>query len=115
MARACAKTSQILGMCVDLLQLSFDLFQPVLFQKPFDVVIEASVLVLMDVHAHQCKTEVIGMLGGQYLEEQGRLQVTMAQPCDSLSTHVQCEMDPGECVPVIVVGCISVTWCNVTF
>ena len=52
-----------------------------------------SCLIIMDVHAHVAKTEVIGMLGGHYSD--GRLCVTMAIPCNSISTGMQCEMDPG--------------------
>lgn len=47
----------------------------------------------MDVHAHIAKTEIIGMLGGQF--EDGKLHVSMAVPCNSISTGMQCEMDPG--------------------
>ena len=50
----------------------------------------------MDAHAHLAKTEVIGLLGGRYLRETGKLHITRAEPCDSLSTGLQCEMDPGE-------------------
>ena len=58
--------------------------------------IEYSGLLTMDVHAHLSKTEVIGLLGGEYSSERGELHVTMAEPCDSISTGMQCEMDPGE-------------------
>ena len=85
-----------------------------MFQKPFDVVIEASVLVILDVHAHQCKTEVIGMLGGKYQEEENKLIIDMAMPCDSLSTHLQCEMDPvsqsQSCVYIMSKGRSVVGW-----
>ena len=50
---------------------------------------------VMDVHAHISKTEVIGMLGGEYCSDQGVLDIRMAVPCNSLSTGMQCEMDPG--------------------
>ena len=60
------------------------------------MVIEYSALLVMDVHAHLSKTEVIGLLGGEYSSEEGELHVTTAQPCDSISTGMQCEMDPGE-------------------
>ena len=59
------------------------------------MVVESAALVVMDTHAHLSKTEVIGLLGGRYLREQGRLHITRAEPCDSLSTGMQCEMDPG--------------------
>ena len=58
--------------------------------------VESCALVTMDVHAHMSKTEVIGLLGGEYSESEARLLVTMAVPCDSLSTGMQCEMDPGQ-------------------
>ena len=48
----------------------------------------------MDVHAHVAKTEVIGMLGGQFSD--GRLCITMSIPCNSTNTGMQCEMDPGK-------------------
>ncbi|XP_063408266.1 histone H2A deubiquitinase MYSM1-like [Mytilus trossulus] len=59
---------------------------------PIGVEIYNSCLVIMDVHAHVSKTEVIGMLGGQCCG--GTLSVTMAIPCNSTSTGMQCEMDP---------------------
>ena len=49
----------------------------------------------MDIHAHISRTEVIGMLGGQYDEQAARLVITLAIPCKSISTGMQCEMDPG--------------------
>ena len=62
--------------------------------------VESSALIVMDVHAHISKTEVIGLLGGQYNQEQRALHITIAQPCNSLSTGMQCEMDPGmEIIP----------------
>lgn len=49
----------------------------------------------MDVHSHLSKTEVIGLLGGEYSKHTGLLQIQVAEPCESLSTGMQCEMDPG--------------------
>ena len=63
---------------------------------PFHVELNKSALIVMDIHAHICKTEVIGMLGGTYCCDQGKLTVSMATPCNSISTGMQCEMDPGE-------------------
>ncbi|KAL3868667.1 hypothetical protein ACJMK2_041445 [Sinanodonta woodiana] len=63
-------------------------------QPPFAVEIDRVALMVMDMHAHISKTEVIGMLGGRYCQEQGTLKITMATPCNSLSTGMQCEMDP---------------------
>jgi protein MYSM1 len=53
----------------------------------------------MDIHAHLCTTEVMGMVGG-YLEPapvpgaRAVLHITCALPCDCVSTGFQCEMDP---------------------
>jgi len=38
---------------------------------------------------------VIGLLGGHYNKERCELAIMTAEPCDSLSTSMQCEMDPG--------------------
>lgn len=67
-----------------------------LFQAPFLVEIHCSALIVMDIHSHISKTEVIGMLGGKFCLEQGKLTITMAIPCNSISTGMQCEMDPGK-------------------
>ncbi|XP_060569402.1 deubiquitinase MYSM1-like [Ruditapes philippinarum] len=70
--------------------LSFDDENP----APFLVEIHCSALIVMDIHSHISKTEVIGMLGGKFCAEQGKLIITMATPCNSISTGMQCEMDP---------------------
>ena len=67
-----------------------------LFQAPYSISISTTALVVMDTHAHLAKTEVIGLLGGHYDGELGELVIMTAEPCDSLSTSMQCEMDPGE-------------------
>lgn len=63
-------------------------------QEPFTLRICADALVLIDMHSHVCKTEVIGLLGGTYNEEEGALTVRIAEACRSVSTGTQCEMDP---------------------
>ncbi|XP_076873372.1 histone H2A deubiquitinase MYSM1 [Brachyhypopomus gauderio] len=63
-------------------------------QEPFRVIVCAEALVVMDVHAHVSMGEVIGLLGGSYSEEEKVLKVCAAEPCNSLSTGLQCEMDP---------------------
>ncbi|GAB1288641.1 Deubiquitinase MYSM1 [Apodemus speciosus] len=91
-------------------------------QEPFQVKVAAEALLMMDLHAHLSMAEVIGLLGGRYSEadkilEEGedsaslsysyftreKLQlkagvyaslVCAAEPCNSLSTGLQCEMDP---------------------
>ena len=49
----------------------------------------------MDFHAHLARTEVIGLLGGLFDPEHRRLHVRTVFPCNSLSTGLQCEMDPA--------------------
>ncbi len=65
----------------------------------------------MDTHAHMATTEVhlllfcwfycslclykvLGLLGGSYDHTAHHLHVAIAIPCDSISSTVQCEMDP---------------------
>uniref|UniRef100_A0A8C2CGV0 Myb-like, SWIRM and MPN domain-containing protein 1 n=1 Tax=Cyprinus carpio TaxID=7962 RepID=A0A8C2CGV0_CYPCA len=47
-----------------------------------------------ELHAHVSMGEVIGLLGGAYEEEEKVLKICAAEPCNSLSTGLQCEMDP---------------------
>ncbi|KAG9282698.1 histone H2A deubiquitinase MYSM1 isoform X1 [Astyanax mexicanus] len=63
-------------------------------QEPFQVIVCAEALVVMDVHAHVSMGEVIGLLGGSYDDEEKVLKICAAEPCNSLSTGLQCEMDP---------------------
>ncbi|KAJ8305574.1 hypothetical protein KUTeg_016119 [Tegillarca granosa] len=63
-------------------------------RAPFNVEIWNDALIIMDMHAHVSKTEVIGMLGGQYIEETNTLTINIVVPCNSISTGMQCEMDP---------------------
>ncbi|ELU16359.1 hypothetical protein CAPTEDRAFT_227777 [Capitella teleta] len=60
-------------------------------QSPYSVTVETVSIVTMTVHAHLSHMEVIGLLGGRLTDE---LQIKMAVPCDSLSTSMQCDMDP---------------------
>ncbi|XP_020848716.1 deubiquitinase MYSM1 isoform X2 [Phascolarctos cinereus] len=80
---------------------SFDPFQLIpcsLFseanQEPFQVQVASEALLMMDLHAHVSMAEVIGLLGGRYLEAEKVIEVCAAEPCNSLSTGLQCEMDP---------------------
>ncbi|XP_042532760.1 deubiquitinase MYSM1 isoform X1 [Dipodomys spectabilis] len=80
---------------------SFDPFQliPCNFfseekQEPFQVKVASEALLIMDLHAHVSMAEVIGLLGGRYLEADKVVEVCAAEPCNSLSTGLQCEMDP---------------------
>uniref|UniRef100_A0A8C5SFG7 Myb-like, SWIRM and MPN domain-containing protein 1 n=1 Tax=Laticauda laticaudata TaxID=8630 RepID=A0A8C5SFG7_LATLA len=63
-------------------------------QEPFKVSVAAEALLIMDLHAHVSMAEVIGLLGGRYSETDGIVEVCAAEPCNSLSTGLQCEMDP---------------------
>ncbi|KAM9686092.1 deubiquitinase MYSM1 isoform 2-T2 [Trichechus inunguis] len=80
---------------------SFDPFQliPCNFfseekQEPFQVRVASEALLIMDLHAHVSMAEVIGLLGGRYSEVDKVVEVCAAEPCNSLSTGLQCEMDP---------------------
>lgn len=55
-----------------------------------------SALLQMDIHSHLVETEVIGLLGGYYDDHRSCLVVSAAEPCDSVSTGLECEMDSGE-------------------
>ena len=68
-------------------------------------------------HAHLCTTEIIGLLGGDYNESAGILEINEATPCKSLSTGMQCEMDPGRSIQRWgdLVLCESDTFESITF
>ncbi|XP_038572352.1 histone H2A deubiquitinase MYSM1 [Micropterus salmoides] len=63
-------------------------------QEPFQVIVCAETLLIMDMHAHVSRGEVIGLLGGTFNEEEKVLKIRAAEPCNSVSTGLQCEMDP---------------------
>ncbi|XP_062857371.1 histone H2A deubiquitinase MYSM1 isoform X2 [Trichomycterus rosablanca] len=63
-------------------------------QEPFSVIVYAEALLVMDMHAHVSMGEVIGLLGGSYSDDEKVLRICVAEPCNSLSTGMQCEMDP---------------------
>ncbi|KAM9848665.1 histone H2A deubiquitinase MYSM1 [Aulostomus maculatus] len=63
-------------------------------QEPFQVMVCAETLLIMDMHAHVSRGEVIGLLGGTFNEEEKVLKICVAEPCNSVSTGLQCEMDP---------------------
>ncbi|XP_069555253.1 histone H2A deubiquitinase MYSM1 isoform X1 [Brachyistius frenatus] len=62
-------------------------------QEPFQVIVCAETLLIMDMHAHVSRGEVIGLLGGTFNEEAKVLKICAAEPCNSVSTGLQCEMD----------------------
>ncbi|XP_071984996.1 deubiquitinase MYSM1 isoform X2 [Engystomops pustulosus] len=61
---------------------------------PFGVRVSAEVMLILDLHSHVSMAEVIGLLGGRYSEAERVLEICAAEPCNSLSTGLQCEMDP---------------------
>ncbi|XP_014665320.1 PREDICTED: histone H2A deubiquitinase MYSM1-like [Priapulus caudatus] len=61
---------------------------------PFMVQVDTAAMLVIDIHAHISGNEVIGLLGGIYSPEEKALQVALSEPCNSLSTGMQCEMDP---------------------
>uniref|UniRef100_A0A3P8SZI1 Myb-like, SWIRM and MPN domain-containing protein 1 n=1 Tax=Amphiprion percula TaxID=161767 RepID=A0A3P8SZI1_AMPPE len=63
-------------------------------QEPFQVIVCAETLLIMDMHAHVSRGEVIGLLGGTFNVEAKVLKICAAEPCNSVSTGLQCEMDP---------------------
>ncbi|XP_076583037.1 histone H2A deubiquitinase MYSM1 [Chaetodon auriga] len=63
-------------------------------QEPFQVIVCAETLLIMDMHAHVSRGEVIGLLGGTFNEDKKVLKICAAEPCNSVSTGLQCEMDP---------------------
>ncbi|XP_048458043.1 histone H2A deubiquitinase MYSM1, partial [Rhincodon typus] len=62
--------------------------------EPFQVKVASEALLVMDMHAHVSMAEVIGLLGGRYSSGKKVLEICVAEPCNSLSTGLQCEMDP---------------------
>jgi len=71
--------------------------QPVLVQ-PFLVRINPDATFLADVHAHLCTSEIIGLLGGHYSNEEKCIYIQAAFPCKSTnrtdSGQTDVEMDP---------------------
>ncbi|KAG0168935.1 Myb-like, SWIRM and MPN domains 1 [Apophysomyces sp. BC1034] len=73
------------------------------YPAPFVVEIQSDALLIfklqlvMDFHAHLAYTEIIGLLGGTFVEinHVKTLIVQCVFPCRSISTGIQCEMDPA--------------------
>ncbi|XP_029001689.1 histone H2A deubiquitinase MYSM1 [Betta splendens] len=63
-------------------------------QEPFQVIVCTETLLIMDMHAHVSRCEVIGLLGGIFKKDEKVLKICAAEPCNSVSTGLQCEMDP---------------------
>lgn len=52
-------------------------------------------LFVAETHSYLFDCEVIGLLGGHWSPEDDFLEIECAVPCNSLSSGVECEMDPG--------------------
>ncbi|XP_065343263.1 histone H2A deubiquitinase MYSM1-like isoform X2 [Cloeon dipterum] len=63
-------------------------------KAPFSVILDIGALLLMDVHAHSSRSEVIGLLGGSFDARTKKLHISRAVACKSQSTGVQCDMCP---------------------
>ncbi|CAB3380042.1 Hypothetical predicted protein [Cloeon dipterum] len=63
-------------------------------RAPFSVILDIGALLLMDVHAHSSRSEVIGLLGGSFDARTKKLHISRAVACKSQSTGVQCDMCP---------------------
>ncbi|KAG0346943.1 hypothetical protein BG004_000471 [Podila humilis] len=61
---------------------------------PFRVKVSSDAMLIMDFHSHLAETEIIGLLGGLYDEDERILFILSVFPCRSLSTSLQCEIDP---------------------
>ncbi|CAO3574003.1 unnamed protein product [Mortierella alpina] len=61
---------------------------------PFRVKVSSDAMLIMDFHSHLAETEVIGLLGGLYDEDEKILFILGVFPCRSISTGLQCELDP---------------------
>ena len=69
--------------------------------QPFTVLLDRPVIVMLDIHSHLADTEVIGLLSGEWSEENRTLTVRGAYPCRTVRdelTHV--EMDAESQVAV---------------
>ncbi|KAG0165298.1 Myb-like, SWIRM and MPN domains 1 [Apophysomyces sp. BC1015] len=66
------------------------------YPAPFTVEIASDALLVIDFHSHLAHTEIIGLLGGNYIDSDNTkvLKVECVFPCRSTSTGIQCEMDP---------------------
>ncbi|GAM28754.1 hypothetical protein SAMD00019534_119300 [Acytostelium subglobosum LB1] len=65
---------------------------------PYQLDITVNALIVMDVHSHISSTEVIGVLAGKYDHDKKYITVRLAIPCQSLSTDIQCDMDPNSLI-----------------
>ncbi|KAF9383654.1 hypothetical protein CPC16_008827 [Podila verticillata] len=64
------------------------------YPAPFRVKVSSDAMLIMDFHSHLAETEIIGLLGGLYDEDERILFILSVFPCRSLSTSLQCEIDP---------------------
>lgn len=72
----------------------FRLVEPSKSTPPFKVCISQKAMITIDFHSHLAHTEVIGLFGGSFDLTNKTLSIEIAYPCNSVSTSIQCEMDP---------------------
>ena len=70
--------------------------------QPFKIKVHKSALLVMDLHAHLMRTEVIGFLAGRWDPTEKMLWVVEALPCKSVEQewiggdrHINVELDPA--------------------
>jgi hypothetical protein len=79
--------------------------QPEEKNQPFTVAVNPTVMFLCDLHSHLATTEVIGLYGGRWDQQNRCLNILAAFPCRSLQTSsysgsTDVEMDPASEVQV---------------
>lgn len=70
---------------------------PSVKDSPYDIIVDAAALIVMDVHSHLSTHEVMGLIGGFVSNgDDGRVkvQIVCARPCKSAASSRHCEMDP---------------------
>ncbi|EGG17309.1 myb domain-containing protein [Cavenderia fasciculata] len=67
-------------------------------KAPFTLDASTNSLVTMDIHSHMASTEVIGMLCGKYDDTIKHISISLAIPCNSISSDIQCDMDPASLI-----------------
>ena len=72
--------------------------------QPFKIKVQRKAMIMMDLHAHLLKTEVIGFLAGKWDPKERLLEVDSAIPCRSvdhsdlqntMDRHTNVELDPA--------------------
>lgn len=67
--------------------------------SPYDIIVDAAALIVMDVHSHLSMHEVMGLIGGFVAngsDGRTKVHVVCARPCKSAASSRHCEMDLGK-------------------